>query len=529
MNKFIPALAVLLLLPLIGCASTPTATQVLAQLKAASGGQGWNRVHSLKVTGTVHTGGRSGPFSGLEDIVHGRSMTRFQLGPLAVVAGFDGDVRWHRIMQRQPTRKRLPKAARVTRAYLTARGWLFPNQWPAQDKVMGRRTANHVDYVVVQVTPQGGKPVMLWINAKSHRLARIIRSTRLGDVTQYFDDYRTVQGLQVAFHTHSTLGDKPKLARQLSRVQINVPVSAKDFTVPGSRSVGKEMHAVAGGGNTTGVTIPFQMVDGSIYFHATVNGQPALLNLDTGSTVDILNKAGARRFGLIGTHDALPVMRTLDTVTIADRITLRDQKAEVRSLPAMRKILPAGWDGTVGYELLRRFIVQVDYAAHTLTIMRPKAFRAAAGSRALPLTFIAHGRMPLVQATVDGLTGHFAIDSGGGQPIMLNTPFIKTHDLLSRFKATPETTVSSGLQGVTKGRVTHAQAFTLGSFTLHGLLMKLVDDAHKGFFARTDVDGLVGGAVLQHFTVIYDYPDHKLYLKPNADFDGSVAQRHAPG
>src|SRR5512136_3104529 len=85
------AVVALLLASAVG-ASDPA--ELLAKAKAASGGPAWDAIRSLRAKGKLSAGGLSGTGETLDDVVAGRYVDRFQLGPVSGAEGFDGAVAW---------------------------------------------------------------------------------------------------------------------------------------------------------------------------------------------------------------------------------------------------------------------------------------------------------------------------------------------------------------------------------------------------------------------------------------------------
>lgn len=221
--------------------SAPTApAQLLAQAKTASGGNNWNKVRSLIFKGTLEAGSLSGTFTSIDDLRTGRSAFRYTLGPVSGAQGFDGLTSWTQSPDGEISAdsSRVAKKAAKSEAYQSANGWWHPKRWPAKIKSLGTRTQAGVTYDVLRLTPRGGTPFQLWINARTHLMARLV--IPLGDYqkrTYYVSDYRNVDGIKVPFKQFSSDGDKLyDETRHVLIVTVNAPVTAKDFAVPAQRT-----------------------------------------------------------------------------------------------------------------------------------------------------------------------------------------------------------------------------------------------------------------------------------------------------
>ena len=76
-------------------ASTPPDPEkVLAEAKAASGGAAWDRLSTQHSTVSISAAGLSGTAERWSDIATGRSVLRYNIGPIFGATGFDGKAPW---------------------------------------------------------------------------------------------------------------------------------------------------------------------------------------------------------------------------------------------------------------------------------------------------------------------------------------------------------------------------------------------------------------------------------------------------
>lgn len=511
------------LLPGLALAAAPTPAQILAQAKAASGGDAWNDVHTLRLQGTIETGGLSGTFDELEDLATGRSVTRFELGSLTGAQGFDGTMGWNKSPggEVSPDDSPAAKQADITSAYQTAQGWWYPKRWPAKIESLGTRKDDGKTYQVLRIAPDNGRPFELWIDAKTHLAARTVEATGMGSVemTAYFSDYRTVHGAKIAFHQLVSNGKKQyDQVIQVKRIDVNVPVSAADFAMPKQEF---KDFSIAGGADEA--TIPFKLVNNHLFIQVTVNGHPLQFMLDSGGA-NILMPAAAKSAGIqskgalegggVGKKSVNTGFGKVKDLTLGGKVTLSNQLFGVLPIPGFDWVEGTRFDGLVGYEVFKRFVVRIDYAAQKLTFMLPKDFKPADAGTAVPFVFLGH--IPGIKGSIDGIPGEFEIDTGSRAGLSLLAPFVKAHDLDSRYKTTPATVVGWGVGGGAHGRVARGGTLMIGSVAVHDPVVEL-STATKGAFAEKQVAGNIGGAILKHFTVTFDYANQTMYLKPNKD------------
>jgi hypothetical protein len=517
-------LAILTVPALALAAKAPrSAPQILAKAKAASGGAAWNRIHSLRSKGTIKAGGLTGTYTSLEDLSTGRSVIHFKLGPIAGAQGFDGKRGWTKQPGGEVAPDDSPKArkADATGAYRTAHGYWRPQRWPAKIASLGKRTSDGKTFQVLRITPRGGNPFELWINAKTHLIARTVDRSSVPPETTYFSDFRTVHGVKMPFHRRISNGKKQyDRILQINKVAVNGPVSVADFAMPK-----QAFHdaSIIGGGNRA--TIPFKLVNNHIYVFVTINGHAFRFILDTGARNVLLNQSakragikskGALQAGGAGRKSVNAGFGKVKKLVIGGKIKLTNQDFAVLAMPGFRNVEGTQFDGLVGYELFKRFVTRIDYANQKLTFIKPGDFDPTDAGTAVPFTS-AGGGIPFVKGSIDGIPSEFEVDTGSRAALSLFAPFAKAHNLYSRYEATNKATVGWGVGGSAKGRVARGGKLAIGKVSFKNPVVEL-STSQKGALARKQIAGNIGDEILKRFTVTFDYAHRRMYLKPNENY-----------
>jgi len=411
------------------------------------------------------------------------------------------------------------KKLAVTSAYQTAQAWWFPKRWLGKIKLVGSRTSGHDRYWVLRILPRGGMPFDMWINAKTHLIARTVMALGVGAMKQttYLSDYHTVDGVKTAFHERISNGQAQyDTVMQVKKVGVNVPVSAAEFAMPG-----QQLHDFSFVGSGSKVTIPFELINNHIYVQVAVDGHPLHFIFDSGGA-NILSPAaahgagvkskGALQGGGVGKKSVNIGFGKVKKLTLGGKVVLDNQIFGVLAMPGFSDVEGVPFNGLVGYEVLKRFVVQINYAARTLTFMLPKAFNPANAGTPIPFTYL--GRTPGVKGSIDGMSGEFQIDTGNRAALSMWAPFVKKHHMDSRYKTTPDTVVGWGVGGNTSARVTRGGKLMIGPISVSDPVMEL-SSSKKGVGADKFIAGNIGGEILKHFTVTFDYARQLMYLKPN--------------
>lgn len=520
-----PILSCALLL-LGGALHAEPAADVLARSKAASGGSAWDTARSWHGDGTIRAGGLSGEYHVTVDLRDGRSVDRYKLGPVDGADGYDGAHAWSQDPGGEVAVLDTPEALRraKSQAWLDAHGYWFPQRGAASYDAPQRREVDGKHYDVLRATPPGGDPVTLWFDADSGLLARVIQQQGADINTTSFDDYRQVHGLRVPLHAVTDVTDsagrtdpRRRIELTLEPVRFGVAVADKDFAVP-------EMRASARIDAPSGVThIPFELVNNHIYVDGKLDGRPAKFLVDTGG-FNATSPDGARKFGLktagklaaggVGEQRMDLALAQAHEVRIG-AAALADPVFYVIDFGNLAAVEGYASDGLVGYEMFRRFAVEIDYARHVLTLTDPAKFTAPAGAIAVPFEIDDH--IPIVQGTLDGIALRISIDTGSRSSLSLHAPFAREHGLIERYRAAPEAVLGWGVGGASRERPARFGTLVLGSARIDGIAGE-IHTGDKGSFANPDLGANLGGGVLSRFTVTFDYAKRVMYLVPNARY-----------
>ena len=171
---------------------------------------------------------------------------------------------------------------------------------------------------------------------------------------------------------------------------------------------------------------------------------------------------------------------------------------------------PSPTEGLLGYEFFAHYVTTIDYKAKTLTF-RESVPDGQAGVR-MPFTSNGHGLF--IQASVNGRTGWFGVDTGDGGGVTLFPAFAAANGLKH-----DESTRKTGGGGV-GGAVEEARG-TVGRFALGGVqatnlpVRFALND--KGAFASRFLAGNLGGRILSCYRMTLDHDRHLLWLEPQLD------------
>ncbi|MFZ3209873.1 MAG: aspartyl protease family protein [Terriglobales bacterium] len=522
-HRVIAGLFLGLLTCLPATAAPQCAQEILAKAKQATGGNAWDAIQSTYSKGKLTTSGLTGQAESWEDNLTGRYLEKYQLGPTSGADGFDGKLVWSQDSSGEPRAEGAANARQgaADEAYRTAMAYWFPQRWPAQIECSGQKQEQGKSFQVLRITPQGGRPFDLWIDATTYFFDHTVEKADIETRTTYFSDYRTVNGVKVPFAERSTNGDtKYDQFVALENVEFNVPVQEAQFRMP---QPPPPDFAIAGGKSST--TVPFELLNNHIYVEVKLNGKgPFRVLCDTGGA-NIITPELARELGLkaegalqgrgVGEKSEDVGLVKMQSLGVGEA-TLSNQVFAVFPMEAFSAVEGIKINGLIGYEVFRRFIARVDYEHHLLTLTVPSAFAYKGDGTTVPFLFNAH--IPQVDGEIDGIAGKFDIDTGSRASLSVLGPFAEKHDLAAHYGARIEAVTGWGVGGAARSLVTRAKVLRLGKVEVHDPVTEL-SLQKKGAFVNPYVAGNVGAGVLKRFNITFDYQHQQLIFERNANYD----------
>ena len=265
------------------------------------------------------------------------------------------------------------------------------------------------------------------------------------------------------------------------------------------------------------VVVPAEVTNARVFVDSRVNGSaPLPFLLDTGASESVLNADRLAELGLRGgTSGSASVeggaveTQVVPAVTLAiGDVTLPPRAMAALSLHGVEAGLGRRIYGIIGGELFARRVVTIDYER------RAVSFPQAAPTGGVAITVSIEDGTPIATASIDGHSGRFQIDTGGGMAVV-NAPFLAAHPTLVPTK-TLQVTSGAIMPGQSRGGVGRAGLLQIGPIRIE---RPIVNYSQNPSGDRVDLDaGLIGGEVLRRFTVTIDYPAGRVLLQPNASF-----------
>lgn len=279
-------------------------------------------------------------------------------------------------------------------------------------------------------------------------------------------------------------------------------------------------------------SFPFkQYYGGVVVIHALLNGIPDTLQfiLDTGSAGISLDTNTCVRLNIPLTPSDRIVRGLGGTkqVSFAMDRTLRLPGLDVDSLnfhvndyELISQVYGLQVDGIIGYSLLSRYIVNVDYDKEMINIYSKGRFSYPKGGLLLKpsLTLIPIISAPLRNGKAQ-TNNRYYFDTGAGMCLLLSNQFVKDSGLLSSRKRQRKIiqTEAQGLGGKMEMHITTIQEFKIGNYSFRNVPVYLFDDK-TNITAYPFLGGMIGNDLLRRFNLFLNYPKKEIYLQPNTHY-----------
>ena len=517
------ALATLLLVaPAARAAVAPEAKPVLERYLQAMGGQALLDDRAVHTRSTIEAFMMKGVLE-TWTVRPDRTLTRFEIGPIKVSMGCDGQTGW----RTDPGGKVLKldgKDLEEARggAWFDTDSYLLADQAGGSVTYAGEESDSAGRYAVLELTPPVGRARRAYFDLKTGLVTKSVAKNDQQTAVTRVGDYRRVGQRMMSFHSTTEIVGQPMNTIQvtLDSVWVNEVLPADLFAPPSDQGAVRYLK-------TPGLArLPFEYQARHVWLRASVNGgPPADFIYDTGASITVIDSAYAAKIGLQteGLQQGQGAGATgsasfaaLSSLTVAavggDGIEVKDARVAVLSVNTV--LAPYFWRdcaGVIGFDFINRFVNELDFDARLLTLREPKTFQYAGSGTAIPMTLAGH--TPVVTLKLDGgITGDFRVDVGSGSTVDLHTPFVKRHELMTKAGRGVEL-MGGGFGGTFTTRMVRMKKLEIGPYSWVDPVVSL-SQATAGAFTSEDYAGNIGNRLLERFKVTLDYERRQMWLEP---------------
>lgn len=281
------------------------------------------------------------------------------------------------------------------------------------------------------------------------------------------------------------------------------------------------------------ISIPFELVTRHVVVKVRINNsRPLSFVFDTGDKVAIVDLARAQELGLdlhgevhVGGAGSGKLTGSLVRGAIWTLPGLEGFSQPVAlALPFDRLASRFGhdFDGIIGSDFIRQYVVEIDYQARVLKLHNKDTFTYSGTGENIPIRLDSQGH-PIIEADVTPIgsapiKGKFVVDIGSGNSLALHSPFVADHDLLKSNLKTIRAIGAGGAGGQTFGRVGRVAELRIGSFKISNPTVHFSEDK-AGAFANRALAGNIGQQIASKFKVFLDYGRERIILEPASTFN----------
>jgi hypothetical protein len=282
-------------------------------------------------------------------------------------------------------------------------------------------------------------------------------------------------------------------------------------------------------GNNKSVTVPFQLKNNLILIPVTINEQKFTFILDTGVSKTLLfnikandsivlnNPVSINIKGLGSGNYFSAIKSTNNFIKIKNII---NPKSELYLITEAKFDFSAriGIDvhGLIGADLLKNFIVEIDYVKKKVKFYDPDFFKFKKKKKYCKIPITIHKNKLYISANINNFkkTINLLVDTGSSDSVWL-----LEDDKIKIPNKNFDDFLGNGLSGEIHGKKAKINSFKIGDFEFKNVLVAFPDSTYvkysKDGFIR---NGIVGGNILKRFKVILDYSNKKIFLKKNSKF-----------
>ena len=275
-------------------------------------------------------------------------------------------------------------------------------------------------------------------------------------------------------------------------------------------------------------TIPFtQLTGGIIILHAVLDKQPDTLNfiLDTGSSGISLDSATSEYLGLKpeptdrtirGIAGIRKVKFLYDQTLHFPGLTVEHLDFHINDYDILTTVYGERIDGIIGYSILSRYILTINYDSMKLSFHTKGTFRYPRGGYLLKPAIGMLVSQPMRIRDEKAIYSRFLFDLGAGLCMLLSKEFVEDSAFLFK-KKKKFIKEGEGLGGKIDMELLVMKEARIGPYKFRNVPVFVFDDEYN-VSSYPYMGGILGNDLLRRFNVILNYNKGDIYITPNSHF-----------
>jgi hypothetical protein len=276
-------------------------------------------------------------------------------------------------------------------------------------------------------------------------------------------------------------------------------------------------------------TFPFELIRNQIVIPVEMKGSRLNLILDSGMPAEGMLLFGSQRIDdlklqYVGKARVMGVggqaieadMAAGETASLPGML-MKNQMVIVMPHDSIRSHHFEGKDGIIGFSLLSRFVVKIDYDSMQVTLIEPEKFQYS-GAKHIYEVAVENNRIFLpVSLRINQdvhISADLVLDTGNGAALILDESSTKGI-------VVPEKSIVYTTRSINDEIPRHAgriSAVQLGDVTFDNVLCSFRSKESEPP-PRWQKDGNLGNELLRRFNMILDIPNKRIMLEPNHHVD----------
>lgn len=282
------------------------------------------------------------------------------------------------------------------------------------------------------------------------------------------------------------------------------------------------------------VNIPFKFINNLIFIPIKVNGVELNFLLDSGVEETILFSMEDKKEVSFFNVEKI-TLRGLGSEESIEGLKSTNNTLEAKGLKSLNHLLYIVLDqsfnlsshigipvnGIIGYNFLKTNLVEINYERKRITVFRDtekNRKRIERKFQTVPITI--ERSKPYISSSIvinsKEVPVKLLIDIGNSDAIWLFENDKKSIKIPAK---NFEDYLGKGFSGDVEGKRAQIAKFTISKFEFHNPIIAFPDSTSiKNVRMVKDRAGSVGSEIIKRFSVVFDYPNQKMFLKKNNNF-----------
>ena len=176
-------------------------------------------------------------------------------------------------------------------------------------------------------------------------------------------------------------------------------------------------------------------------------------------------------------------------------------------------------NGIVGADILKNFIVQIDYIQKRIKFYNPDSYSYKRNTKVFPLKIFnskPYMNCLIIQNNGKEIEANMLLDTGASLSIWLQK---ESNPLIVLPEKTINTRLGYGLGGEISGKIGRINKLNIAGSIINYPIVSYPDSGlYSKQSAYLERNGTIGADVLRRFKIIFDYQGNKISLRPNKHF-----------